>query len=240
MRALAFAVAVCVLTLGGARAETPSDEQMRCPIGGERFTYQDYAAYSTYGQRLDGKPFGSTEFPLRLPVCPNGFVVYRDDFSEAELAALTAFMQTPAYRELTANHTTYYRAAHLARAAGAPLEHQAWLTLRASWQVDRDAARFAAYQTEFLTLADATIAEIPRTAPGWWMLHFRAANAQRQLGQFEAAAARIAALPLNELGAIQLGEGGDVAEWGEGFRDGLARLSALIAARDASVEPARD
>ncbi len=239
MRASWSWLAACAATaalLGTAYAEVPSREEMVCPIGGQSFVYMGYAVYSTYGQRLDGKPFGSTEFPLRIPVCPNGFVVYRSDLSEAEVAALARYIETPEFAAM-AERSTYYRASRLARAAGDPAALQAWLMLSASWQVDTDAARFAEYQGEFLALAEQALAQLPRTSPEWWALHFRAANAERQLGRFDAASARLSGLPMHELASIDLGEEGDAAAWGEGFRGAVETLNGLIAARDASVEP---
>jgi hypothetical protein len=232
------ASAASFVLIGVAHAEVPAREEMTCPVGGQSFIHLGYAAYSTYGQRLDGKPFGSTIFPLRIPVCPNGFVIYKapEDFSEAQLAALASFIQTPEFRAL-GEHSTYYRASRLAGVAGEPAAAQAWLMLSASWQADEDAERFAAYQTDFLALADEALAQLPRTSAEWWVLQFRAANAERQLGRFEPAAARLSGLPMDELAALQLEEGEDVAEWGEGFRGAVRTLNGLIGAQDASVEP---
>jgi hypothetical protein len=240
MRAFHLALwAASFLLVGAAHAEVPAPEQLVCPVGGQTFTHTGYAAYSTYGQRLDGKPFGSTEFPLRIPVCPNGFVIYKavEEFSEAEIATLAAYIETPEFRALADEHSTYYRASRLARVAGEPAALQAWLMLSASWQADRDAARFAAYQTEFLSLADEAIGQLQRSSPEWWVLQFRAANAERQLARFDAAAGRLSALPMAELASIQLEEGEDVAAWGEGFRSAVETLNGLIVAQDASVEP---
>lgn len=236
-----FTSIACAATLalfGAARAEVPARERMVCPVGGQAFTHLGYAAYSTYGQRLDGKPFGSTDFPLRIPVCPNGFIIYKapGDFSETQVAALASFIETSEFRAL-AEHSTYYRASRLARVAGEPAATQAWLMLSASWQVDGSAQLFATYQAEFLSLADEAVTQLPRTSPQWWLLQFRAANAERQLGRFEASAARLSALPMDELAALQPEDGEEVAEWAEGFRRAVATLRGLIAGQDASVEP---
>jgi hypothetical protein len=238
MRIFLLALIACAVLVSVARAEVPAREQIVCPVGGQSFTHLGYAAYSTYGQRLDGKPFGSTTFPLRIPVCPNGFVIYKasEDFSEAQIATLASYIQSPEFLSL-AEHSTYYRASRLARAAGEPAATQAWLMLSASWQVDGEAQRFAAYQTDFLALVEEAVAQLPRTSPEWWVLQFRAANAERQLSRFEAAAARLSGLPIDELAAIQLDQGEDVAEWGDGFRGAVGMLNGLLAARDASVEP---
>lgn len=241
MRAFRSAFVACAASLvcGIASAEVPAREQMVCPVGGETFTHLGYAVYSTYGQRLDGKPFGSTEFPLRIPVCPNGVVIYKapEDFSEAEIAVLATFIETPEFRTMAEEHSTYYRASRLARAAGEPASTQAWLMLSASWQVDQEAERFAAYQSGFLALADEASTQLSRTSPEWWILQFRAANAERQLGRFDAAAARLSGLPVDELAALQLGDGESVDDWRAGFEGAVATLNGLIAARDASVEP---
>ena len=241
MRAIRFMLAACAasFTFAVAQAEVPAQERMVCPIGGQTFTHMGYAAYSTYGQRLDGKPFGSTLFPLRIPVCPNGFVIYKgaDDFTDAEIATLANYIETPEFRTLTEQHSTYYRASRLARVGGEPAATQAWLMLSASWQVDEEAERFAAYQSEFLTLAEEALPVLPRTSPEWWVLQFRAANAERQLGRFDAAAARLSGLPIDELAAVQLNEGQSVEDWREGFQGAVATLNGLIVAQDASVEP---
>jgi hypothetical protein len=239
MRIFGVALIACTVLASVARAEVPAREEVTCPVGGQSFTHLGYAAYSTYGQRLDGKPFGSTSFPLRIPVCPNGFVIYKAsaDFTEAQIAALASYIQAPEFLSL-AEHSTYYRASRLARAAGEPAAMQAWLMLSASWQVDREPHEFAAYQSDFLALADEALAQLPRTSPEWWVLQFRAANAERQLSRFDAAAARLSGLPTTELAEVRLEQGQDVAAWGEGFRGAVATLTGFIVARDASVEPA--
>lgn len=50
-----------------AAAGIPVRQRMTCPIGGEAFTYNTTASYTTFGSRPDGKPYGSWIFPLALP-----------------------------------------------------------------------------------------------------------------------------------------------------------------------------
>lgn len=234
-----FAV-LSVVAIGAAQpasATTIFPYQETCPVGGEQFETIAYGSYTTFGARLDGRPYGTSPFPLDVPVCPsNGFVMYkaREAYTPAQIEALTAYVASD-YRAL-ASEPTHYRAAHLARVAGEPVSTQAWLMLQASWQVDGDADRSVRFQREFIVLADAAAVQSSPAQTEWWMLQFRAANAERQLGDFDRATARLDALPLDRLDRARNGERED-SDFGAGYRRGLELLRSVIAQRDASVEP---
>jgi len=238
MRAFLLGAAIALCWTAPAGATTFYSYEETCPVGGERFPSVGYGSYSTWGARLDGRPYGSSEFPLDVPVCPtNQFVLYKsaDEFTPAQVAALTPYVAGD-YRAL-ARETSHYRAAHLARVAGEPQSTQAWLMLQAGWQVDADAERLARYQTEFVTLGDAALADVQPTSTEWWMLQFRLANAERQLGRFDAALARIAALPMSQLDDARDGSGNAREGFADGYRRGLDLLRTITEARDSSLEP---
>jgi hypothetical protein len=237
---LILSTAFAVLFSFQAHAEVPANEPMTCPVGGERFTHRGYAAYSTYGARLDGKPHGSTSFPLRIPVCPNGFVIYQgsDAFTPDLIARLEPVVRSAEYRALIDAETTYFRAAYLARAGGAPAEPQAWLLLQATWQVDGEPPRHARYQEAFLEAGTRALAELDRTKRSWWMLQFRMTNAERQLARFEAAQARLDALELDKLPTSTGEDYPSDEEWNSGYRSGIDVLRNAVVARDAALEPA--
>lgn len=221
-----------------ALATTVFNYQETCPVGGEQFETFGYGSYTTFGARLDGRPYGSSQFPLNIPVCPgNGFVLYKgaSEFTPEQIAVLTPYVAGD-YRAI-ANETTHYRAAQLARVAGEPVSTQAWLMLQASWQAsDQDAPLFERYQSEFLALAEVALSEGSPANTEWWMMQFRAANAERQLGRFDAGLARLSGLPMDRLASA--GRDGQVdAEFAENYRGGLTLLRGIIEARDASVEP---
>lgn len=180
-----------------ALAGTPVSEQVTCALGGERFTHQTTAAYTTFGQRPDGKPYGSWRFPLALPECPkSGLVMYRA-FTKDERARLPALLADPVFVDLRRGQTPYYRAAWLEHALQPRSSVTAWLLLNASWEADDESLRKARYQDEFI---DAVAVLGPDAAPRErFALQVRAANALRELGRFDAAGAALKAVPRDPL-----------------------------------------
>ncbi len=100
MRHLFLALAAALAAAGPASAGKPVTETMTCPIGGGSFTFTTAASYSTYGERPDGRPFGSWTFPLALPECPdNGLVLYKE-YTAEEVAKLEPLVASEAYQAL--------------------------------------------------------------------------------------------------------------------------------------------
>eukprot|EP01041_Mallomonas_annulata_P020906 gene20906-40825_t len=128
-RRLGALAASAALLAGHAVAGTPVAEKQVCPVGGERFTHQTTASYTTFGQRPDGKPYGSWVFPVTPPQCPkNGLVMYRA-FAKAELARLPVLLADPVFVELRQTQTPYYRAAWLEHQLQPRSPATAWLLL---------------------------------------------------------------------------------------------------------------
>ncbi len=230
--------AVCVA--GAAEAGIPTPIKMQCAVGGESFTHVGTASYSTWGRRPDGKPYGSWEFPMPLPVCPgNGLVMYRD-FSKSEIKQLETLVASDDYKRLVRADTSYYRAAWLEAALkgeGDPL----WLLLQASWQADRQPELKARYQREFAERAEAE--PVKSEDQGWVGLLGQAANSRRELGQFDAAKADLARLEIDKRLAALPAAPADGAQEPEevanrrGLLGFLVRLRAVIDRGDASSEP---
>lgn len=232
------ALAVLAFAVLPAAAEVPSEYQIKCPVGGQSFNYVGYAAHSTYGARFDGKPYGSTSFPLRLPVCPaNGFIVLRDegDYTDAEIAKYAAIITRDSFKALIARETTYYRAWFMEREAGIGPDETAWLLLQATWEADTDAARHLRYQREFIQFVDASAARLPPDKMDWWLLQYYAGNAERQIGQFDAASTRLAAL--RNAGPPEKLDGED---WGrDNFLKRVTRIEELAKMRDTRLDDPR-
>ncbi len=188
MRKLILTAALALSPLAPAAAALPITEQMTCPIGGASFAFTTTAAYSTTGERPDGKPYGSWRFPTPLPECPdNGLILYKD-YTPEEVARLEPLVASEAYQALRAE-TQYYRAYWLMKEMGLGPERYLWALLQASWEADGRPELRARYQNE-LVEASAKVPPAPADL-NWIGMEARAINALRELGRFDDALARL-------------------------------------------------
>lgn len=199
VRKAVLATLVLPLVASIALAGMPMNDTMKCPIGGKTFEYETTAAYSTYGQRPDGKPYGSWKLPLELPECPdNGLVVYAE-FTRAQIKALKPLVASETYQTLRDTDTPRYRAMWLMRELGAPADDVLWMLLSASWEADDNPGLKARYQRELVEQA----AKFPKPTHGedlhWIALQARVVNALRELGRTDEAIALLQTLPRQSL-----------------------------------------
>lgn len=234
-RGTAWLAAIATLIAVPSVASTYFTVRKTCPVGGQKFKFQELGSISTWGSLPDGMPVGSGEFPIRLPQCPgNGLVMFRD-FTRPEIAKLTPYVQGEVYRGLrAAGETPYYLAFHTARMLGdADAE---WLLLSATWEAKNAGpaavSRAARYNAEFVDLVKARAARA--TDFESIAMRARAANALRELGRFDEAESLRAAIVI----APNAGDGTeDAAENREGWAKYLRNLAAPIARRDMSRVP---
>jgi hypothetical protein len=222
------------IALAGApgRAGTPYTQQMTCPIGGETFAFTTTGSYSTWGSRPDGKPYGSWTFPLDLPECPsNRLIVYKEEFSPAELERLGGLIARPEYRAL-AGEAQYYRLYWLLREMGEPPLDALWALVRAGWQAETSERRNR-YLEEFAA-GMARIAGDPSNAAEFAM-RGRWINALRELGRFTDASALLVRTSMEPL--RQAVDDPQQAEQHEGLLGYYDLLRRLIDRRDARAEP---
>ena len=93
----------------GSHATTFSTETRACPIGGEIYTIEVMMSYSIFNRRLDLKPSGTYGVgPTPLIVCPNGFVDYKNSYSEEELIKLTEFVNSKEYQRSRSGNNEYF------------------------------------------------------------------------------------------------------------------------------------
>ena len=240
MRCAALALVIAAMA-APANAGFPVETEVTCPVGGETFTYVTTGSYSTFGQRPDGKPFGSWTFPLALPECPsNALVVYRE-FKPDEIVLLTALVQSPEYQALK-DETPYFRASWLAaRMDRADPLTSTFLLLSATWESDGVPETKSRYQRAF---ADAASAKpVDSAKRDTLFLRFRLANAYRELGDFAAANSALDSLPLDALD-VTVPTGDDVpyeiesdARSRRFLFDAIPLMRKVIAAGDTSTEP---
>ena len=207
---------------------------MICPVGGEKFDFTTTASYTIFGSRPDGKPFGSWMFPLEMPECPSNGLVIFDEFTEADKLALASALNDEAYTAVRKTDTSYYRAMWLARAIGRDIRAQTYLLRQAIWQTDDNSALRQRYFGEYLALAPVMPRDSFSSEDLWLNLSF--ANAERELGQFDAARTRLAAV---DLGGLRLGKDSDetVAEMTSRYQAYAAKMLTAIARGDDDAEP---
>jgi hypothetical protein len=232
-----FLAAAFALAPAAAPAQAPAAQTMTCPVGGGSFSFTPTSSVTATGERPDGKPFGSTTFPVAVPECPdNGLVLYKD-YTPEEVARLEPIVKSDAYQALRKEDTPYYRAYWLMKAMGLPPERYLWALLQASWEADRKPELRKRYLTE---LAEASAA-VP-AKPGdlnWIGMEGRAINALRELGRFDEALARLDKVPLAGLN-VPAPAGGESAAQARIRRGWFAFFTALrpaIERKDSSIEP---
>jgi hypothetical protein len=227
-----FLIAALALAASPALAGTPVTETMTCPIGGGSFSFTTSASYSTYGERPDGKPYGSWTFPLALPECPdNGLVLYKQ-YTPEEVAKLEPLVASEAYQALRKEDTPYYRAYWLMKAMGLGPERYLWALLQAGWEAQDKPELRKRYLTE-LAEASAAMPSRPQEL-NWIGMEGRAINALRELGRFDEALARLAKVSLAGLDAA-----GDTAEAKSrrGWHSFFTAIKPVIERKDPSIEP---
>ncbi|MDB5472316.1 MAG: hypothetical protein JWR84_3876 [Caulobacter sp.] len=233
---LVMAAAAMLLAAPVAEAGTPYPQKMKCAVGGQAFTHTATASYSTWGSRPDGKPYGSWIFPMPLPVCPgNGLVMYRE-FGQDETAGLAQIVGSAEYRALVkAGETPYFRAAWLEARLKPDSEDTPWILLQATWETDGDDLRQARYDAAFVAAADRLAARPDNLT--WAALQGRAANAERQLGLYEAAARRLAGVDRAVFAPRADPAADEDAENRPGWAKFYADLAVVIARHDPAREP---
>ena len=177
-----------------AHAMTVFDAELTCPIGGGKFTTQMVGSGTAFGQYLDRRKFGPTASPWPLAKCPsNGFVIFKDDFTPAEIAQLTAIVASIDYRKLQARETNHYLAAHLKRRIGAAPYPVFLSLLAATWEASGD-DRYDRYATEALATLEQVLAKPDPDFEDPLGHAQLAAELERRLGRFDAAHRRLSAL----------------------------------------------
>jgi hypothetical protein len=199
----------------------PINADATCPVDGTRFTYGTTPSYSVFGRALDGLPFGSWVFPLALPVCPScGFLAVFGELQPEERERARALVESEAWAA-AANEASYWRLNLAETAIGrARGPRRVDRLLSATWQTYGDPERYGRYVRELSeALAEISDAMRAEDAESWSFLQTFVANAERQAGDFKAAAARLDRLEWSGLNV-------------EGVPDLVTRTRELIADGD--------
>ncbi|WP_439892548.1 hypothetical protein ACS7SF_08640 [Ralstonia sp. 25C] len=173
-----------------ANAMTMRDTEFVCPIGKERFHAQQAMSGTILGRELDLRPYGAIAAPTPLPKCPsNGFVMFSHHLSDANLAKLTLYVNSPEYVALKDKHTNYYLAAQLQRKLDRPADEVAYTLLQATWEAQGE-AQYKQYAAETLAALEALLAQPDINLDNVLTFQLVAGELERRLGKFDAAKAR--------------------------------------------------
>jgi hypothetical protein len=182
---LLIALALISVAARPGNALTFSEAEFTCPIGGTKFKSRVVASSSRFGVRLDFKPMGALIAPNPFPVCPdNGFVMYKEQFSEEEIARLAPIVLADEYQRGRHEHTDHYLAAYLRERMGADDFALAFLYLQSSWQAEEMPELLSRYRSLALQKFDAYLARDNSRSTAWWNASVVAAELDRLSGQF--------------------------------------------------------
>jgi hypothetical protein len=240
MRKLILAPVLAALIMPALAAQTPAAVRrtMTCPIGGEKFQFTTVSSILSWGERPDGKPYGT--FPLEIPECPkNGLILYKD-YEPQEVTKLEPLVASDAYQALRKSDVPFYRAYWLMGQMGLAVAPRLIALQRAIWAADAKPELRARYLAEFVE----ETAKQPRKPEdiNWIGMEGRAVNALRELGRFDEASARLAKLPLSALAVAEpkvtdRSPAANQARARRNWHSYLEALKPVIARRDASAEP---
>ena len=184
--------ASCLLFLAGvaAAAAQGGTIQLTCPIDGSRFSYQPPPALTSRETNLDQKPVDVTIL-TPLPKCPNnGFVIYKNSYSQVEIANLREFVLSDRYRSMSAAHSSRYLEAALRKLLGDSPYVVAWPLVQATWEVSSDPVRYKQYAEEALAAYDAIPLDALPDIRHRILKRMIAGELARRLGQFDSARER--------------------------------------------------
>jgi hypothetical protein len=179
-----------------------------CPLGGAKYEAIGgiRRGRTPSGVRLDARPLGRYVLASGPHQCENGFVIYKDKFSAAELAKLKPIVRSAEYQKLAKEHATNFLAAYLMQRMGASREELTSRYLRASWQAEgqwpppdedetlsaKDAALVQTYREAALRGIEESLAKGRIKPKAWWINTICAADLERLLGRFDLVEKRLA------------------------------------------------
>jgi hypothetical protein len=232
-------------------AEASLEAPISCPVGAEVFVPPGHPfEQRTWGRRPDGKILTTVPSPPPLSECPGNRLIIFREFSDTDLPTLSAAIGEPAYAALIDTETQYYRAAWLARRLNPTSIEAAELMMKATWETAEESSRRSRYLSEFARY----VSELPSNTEdlAWIELSLRAANAMRELHDYDRALQFLANVPRGLLDVVVPEEIHiDVTERGYGIANSdaiqeaerrrdllrlLDNLSAAVQRRDSSIE----
>jgi hypothetical protein len=185
-----------VLLIGNtsANASVIRATPMTCPIDGEKFEAFLSHSHTIAGRYLDLKPYGAVAAPQPVAKCPtSGFLIWKDNFSEEELARLRDFLKTDTWNKLKEHHTDYYLIAKLQEHVGYSQSDVKFTLLQATWEA-KSKHRYRLYAAEALKAYEAALQDESSEPVGRLSNQFIAGELERRLRRFGHAQIRFTSL----------------------------------------------
>jgi hypothetical protein len=197
---LAAALTVALLAAMPVQAADMFLGEITCPIDGETFTAITGINAEAVAQRLDTRRIGSVVDPIPLPICPtSGFVVYRRDFNEQELAAARELVASSQFRGAQQHGNEYNTAAWLAERLEEPPLVVAHFYLEASWLEELDPLKNVKYLEQALGWYTIAADRLTAGEEKWWQVQALRVELLRRLGRFADSQALLNQLPISQL-----------------------------------------
>ena len=136
-----------------------SSIEVECPLGGSNAKGWVILGSAFRGVFLDGRPDGAHVEPLPPPECPdNGFLVYKESFSENELTELRKYIFSEKYQSMWKNKApAFYRLVKIHEYMGAPIIDHYYHYVVATWEYDYFEKKYSFYALEAIEALKKTI-----------------------------------------------------------------------------------
>ena len=207
-------LALLLLAAGAsASAHTATEKAFTCPIGGETFSQTIDTSGTSFGMMTDTRPVGPIAAPFAIPQCPkNKFVMFKSQFSKAELAKFERVVNSAEYQKIAAQSPSYFAWGRMMELAGENQDAQQMMNifLQASWQSESQESF-----SKTLEYADKVLANKAISSKDAINTQFLRGEMLRKLGRFDEAKRVFTALQKNpavkqdklfsQLATLQLG-----------------------------------
>lgn len=146
-----YLITFAVLLPIAVQAGIPTQVELACPVGGERFEITETMSCTEYPARtMAYAPTSSCDFVTRLPQCPQNRLPMYKEFSEADIAILHEFMLSETYDSMV-DKSRYFMAYIIERQLeGDNPSAPFWLLLQGFWFDPENTFSDEDYIAEFL------------------------------------------------------------------------------------------
>lgn len=130
---------------------------VKCPIDGTKFQIKKIKNHAQFATMLDGQGYGILISPEPVAKCPNdGFILYKNEFTEEELQALKQFTASQEYQLMSKHETDYWLAAKLQQKLSAAEEEILSSMQRSTWEAYNllDYEKYRRYAGETIIFID--------------------------------------------------------------------------------------